>query len=192
MKKIAIFASGSGTNAENLANFFRLEEGVEVALIGTNKKNAFVLERAKKLGVPSLIFSNQTLQNETDFLISELRKASVDYLVLAGFLLKIPGKLIQEFPNKIINIHPALLPNYGGKGMYGMHVHEAVINSKDPISGITIHLVNEEYDKGRILHQAKCDVNESDSAETLAKKIHELEYEYFPKVVKDYIMANKK
>jgi len=187
MKKIAILASGSGTNAENLVNSFVNESNLQVCIIGTNKKDAYVIERAKKLGVPHFVFTNQTLRDNPASILDVFSQNDIDYLILAGFLLKIPALLIQRFPDRIINIHPSILPDYGGKGMYGMHVHEAVIKNNESMSGITIHLVNEEYDKGRILLQAQCNVEEDDTPENLAKRIHELEYKYFPKVVKDYI-----
>lgn len=181
MKKIniAIFASGSGTNAENIAIHFESHEFVRVKEILSNKKEAFVHQRAKKQGIPSRTFSRE------QFMDVSFRKTliDIDYIILAGFLWLIPKYLIKAFPNKIINIHPALLPKYGGKGMYGDKVHQAVIDGGEKESGITIHLVNEEYDKGKVLFQAKCDVEANDTPESLAKKIHELEYEHFPKVI---------
>ncbi len=187
-KKIAIFASGSGTNAENLTFQFQNFKEIEVSLILTNKKDAYVIERAKRLNVPFEVFKkSQLIDNNSEFILEILKKAEIDFIVLAGFLLKVPVSLIKAFPDKIINIHPALLPNYGGKGMYGHYVHEAVIRAKDPNSGITIHLVNEEYDKGEVLFQAKCEILPNDTAKELASKIHQLEYKHFPLVVKEYI-----
>lgn len=186
MTRIAIFASGSGSNAENIAHYFSNDPTAEVALILSNKKDAYVLERAKKLQIKALTFSrNQFL--ETDEILHYLVKNEINLIVLAGFLLKIPEKLIKSFPNKIINIHPALLPKYGGKGMYGDHVHQSVVKNKETESGITIHFVNENYDEGKIIFQAKCQISDSDDAADVAKKIHALEYEHFPKIIDQVI-----
>lgn len=181
---IAILASGSGTNAENIGNYFSKHDRIQVSHILSNKKDAYVHERAKKLRIPSSTFSKQEFKN--DAFLDQLQ--SIDYVILAGFLWLIPAYLIKAFPNKIINIHPALLPKYGGKGMYGHHVHKAIIDAKEIESGITIHLVNEEYDKGKILFQAKCKVTEDDSPDSLAQKIHALEHKYFPKIIEEYIL----
>lgn len=189
-KRIAIFASGNGSNAENIISKLKGDNFVEVAAILTNNANAFVIERAHKLNITCMVFSKSDFYTN-NIVIDFLKSNKVDYIVLAGFLWLIPQKLIALFPNKIINIHPALLPNFGGKGMYGMHVHEAVINSMEKHSGITIHLVNEAYDKGKVLFQAQCDVTDSETAETLAAKIHQLEYKYFPQVVIEYISQNE-
>lgn len=182
MNRIAIFASGSGSNAENIANYFSNNADVEVSLILTNNANAFVLERAKKLGIKSFVFSKSDFSN-TDQIVQKLQENDINWIVLAGFLLKIPQNLINAFPNKIINIHPALLPKYGGKGMYGDKVHQAVLENKESESGITIHYVNEHYDEGKIIFQAKCKVEATDTFEDVASKIHELEYKHFPEVV---------
>ena len=182
MKRIVIFASGSGTNAENLIKFFHNRENVSVIQILTNNPHAKVLERAKKLKVSALSF-NKIAFTETNDVLDVLKSANPDLIILAGFLWKFPEHILSEFPNKVINIHPALLPKYGGKGMYGMHVHEAIVNNKDKETGITIHYVNEQYDEGAIIFQAKCEVNASDSAQDVANKIHKLEMEHFPKVV---------
>ena len=184
--KIAIFASGSGTNAENLALNFQNSDDLEVSLILTNKKEAYVIERAKKLNIPVEIFKKSQLV-EGNYIINLLQQNKIDFIVLAGFLLKIPESLIAAYPEKIINIHPSLLPKYGGKGMFGQYVHQAVIAAGEKISGITIHLVNEEYDKGEILSQEKCEITPSDTADNLAHKIHQLEYKHFPRVVESYI-----
>ncbi|WP_436514430.1 phosphoribosylglycinamide formyltransferase [Ekhidna sp. To15] len=189
MKKIinlAILASGSGSNAENIAKYFEADTHIQVKMILSNKANAFVHERAKKLDIPSFTFNKEEFQN--DSFIKQLE--NIDYIILAGFLWLIPGYLVKAFPNRIINIHPALLPKYGGKGMYGNKVHEAVVASGEKESGITIHLVNEEYDKGKILFQAKCKVDPNDSPEELAQNIHALEYEHFPRVIEDYIQSH--
>lgn len=181
MYKIAIFASGSGSNAENIALYFKDNPNAEVGLILTNKRDAFVLERANKIGVESAVFSSEQLKSGE--LVNLLKSKGIDFIVLAGFLLKIPENLIAAFPNKIINIHPALLPKYGGKGMYGDAVHKAVVANREKESGITIHYVNEHYDEGAIIFQAKCVVTETDSYEDVANKIHQLEYEHFPRVI---------
>jgi phosphoribosylglycinamide formyltransferase 1 len=184
MTRIAIFASGSGSNAENIANYFSNNPSVEVSLILTNNPNAFVLERAKKLGIKSLVFNKEQFL-KTDEIVHFLLKNDINLIVLAGFLLKIPKNLIKAFPNKIVNIHPALLPKYGGKGMYGDKVHQSVIENKETESGITIHYVNEHYDEGEVIFQAKCEIAPTDTPNDLAAKIHELEYEHFPKVVEN-------
>lgn len=183
---LAILASGSGTNAENIINYFSEHPGIQVKEVLSNKVDAYVHERAKKLGVPSHTFSKAEF-NDTSFI---KRLVDIDYIILAGFLWLIPEYLIKAFPNKIINIHPALLPKYGGKGMYGLKVHEAVVANHEKESGITIHLVNKEYDKGKILFQAKCEVTDRDTAESVANKIHELEYQYFPSQIEKLILEN--
>ena len=186
MKRIAIFASGSGSNAENIAHYFKDNSDIEVSLILTNNSNAFVLERAKKLGIKSKIFTKQEFQ-KSDEIVQFLKKNDIKWIVLSGFLLKTPQNLLQAFPNKIINIHPALLPKYGGKGMYGDKVHKAVVENKETESGITIHYVNEHYDEGKIIFQAKCTVDKNDTFETVAQKVHALEYEHFPKVIEGVV-----
>jgi len=186
MKKIAIFASGSGTNAENLINYFSNEKSVTVSLVLTNKPDAYVLERARKLSVKSVIFDRVDFYGSTGVL-DILKKEEIDFIVLAGFLWLVPAEIIGEYRDRIVNIHPALLPDYGGKGMYGSRVHEAVISNGEKQSGITIHFVNEVYDAGDIIFQASCDINREDSPESLAQKIHELEYKHFPIVVKEVI-----
>ena len=182
MKRIVIFASGSGTNAENLIKFFHNRENASVIQILTNNPHAKVLERAKKLNVSALSF-NKIAFTQTEDVLNILKSSQPDLIVLAGFLWKFPEFILSQFPYKVINIHPALLPQYGGKGMYGMHVHEAVVLNKEEETGITIHYVNEHYDEGAIIFQAKCKVNTSDSAQDVANKIHTLEMEHFPKVV---------
>ena len=186
MTRIAIFASGSGSNAENIANYFSNSQNVKVSLVLTNNPNAFVLERAKKLGIEALVFDKSSFQ-KTDNILQFLIKKDINLIVLAGFLLKIPENITNSFPNKIINIHPALLPKYGGKGMYGDHVHKAVVEHNETESGITIHYVNEHYDEGKVIFQAKCDVLPTDSYENLTSKIHSLEYEHFPKVIESVL-----
>ena len=187
MINVALFASGSGTNAENLINYFSTSKEVKIKLVVTNNAEAGVVKRAEAHKKNIQIISKQALTNYTEQIIDFLQTEKVDLIVLAGFLLKIPGKLIQAFPNRIINIHPALLPKHGGKGMYGYNVHKAVIDVKEKESGITAHYVNEEYDKGATILQAMCKVDENETPETLAEKIHELEYFYFPKAVEKVI-----
>ncbi|WP_298755877.1 phosphoribosylglycinamide formyltransferase [uncultured Psychroserpens sp.] len=186
MKRIVIFASGSGTNAENLIKFFHNRENASVIQVLTNNPHAKVLDRAKKLKISALSFNRMAFTGTNDVL-HILKSAQPDLIILAGFLWKFPEHILKEFPNKVINIHPALLPKYGGKGMYGMHVHETIIANKEKETGITIHYVNEHYDEGTIIFQAKCDVQTSDSAQDVAHKIHELEMEHFPKVVEQLL-----
>ncbi len=179
-KKIAIFASGSGTNAQNIIEYFSNNQNVVVDSLWSNNPNSFALERAEKLGVDNLVFNREELYN-TRKVVKKLQDRKVDLIVLAGFLWLIPANLIQNF--KIINIHPALLPKYGGKGMFGSNVHKAVVANKEKESGISIHFVNEKYDEGQIIFQAKCAVLPEDTAEDVAKKVHQLEYSHFPKVI---------
>ena len=186
-KNIAIFASGSGTNAENLIRYFQENDSVRVSLVLSNKVDAFVLERACRLGVPSGVFSKEEW-NSGEGILGLLREYEIDFIVLAGFLLRIPESLLHAYPDKIINIHPALLPKFGGKGMYGNKVHEAVIAAGEKESGITIHYINEHYDEGNILFQAKCPVLSTDSAEEVANKVHALEYQYFPVIVERVLL----
>ena len=186
-KNLAIFASGSGTNAENIVNHFKGNSDVGVKLILSNKKDAGALDRAKKLGIPSHVFSRPDFY-ENNNVLEVLKAHSVDWVVLAGFLWLIPDNLIKAFPDKIINIHPALLPKFGGKGMYGDRVHQAVIQAGEKDSGITIHLVNEKYDEGKILFQASCDIEKDETPQSLAAKIHQLEYAYFPQVIHDQVI----
>ena len=187
MVNIAIFASGSGSNAENLMQHFVGNNKVKISWIVTNKEDAGVVQRANKFRKGVQIISRYALENTTEKFIEFLKLEKVDLIILAGFLLKIPEKLVVAFPMRIINIHPALLPNYGGKGMYGMHVHNAVIAAGEKESGITVHFVNEEYDKGEIILQEKCFISKEDTPETLANKIHELEYKFFPLAVEQVI-----
>ena len=182
MKRIVIFASGSGTNAENLIKFFQDSDNASVIQVLTNNPHAKVLERAKKLKVSALSFNKIGLSH-TDDVLNILKTSKPDLIILAGFLWKFPEHILNVFPNKVINVHPALLPKYGGKGMYGMHVHEAIVANKETETGITIHYVNQYYDEGAIIFQAKCDVKPNDTAQDVATKIHELEMEHFPMVV---------
>ncbi|GLB48277.1 phosphoribosylglycinamide formyltransferase [Neptunitalea lumnitzerae] len=182
MKNVVIFASGSGSNAENIINYLEENTNFRVNLILCNNPKAFVLERAKKLNISALTF-NRTAFYTHNFVLETIKTAQPDLIVLAGFLWKFPENIIEAFPNKIINIHPALLPKYGGKGMYGDHVHNAVVANNETESGITIHYVNENYDEGAIIHQATCPVLPTDTADDVAAKVHELEYEHFPKII---------
>jgi phosphoribosylglycinamide formyltransferase-1 len=182
MKRIAVFASGNGTNAEAIVQYFAKSNQARVIAIFCNKPDAFVLKRAEKLALPAFVF------NRADFIdpngvLKQLQDLQVDWIVLAGFLWLVPQHLIAAYPQRIINIHPALLPKYGGKGMFGNRVHEAIIESGDSESGITIHYVNEHFDEGEIIFQAKCAITSGDTAESLAEKIHQLEHEYFPMTV---------
>lgn len=189
MVRIAILASGSGTNAENIVTYFKNNDRIEVATIISNKQDAYVLERAKRLGVDSMFFSKNDFEN-TSKVVQYLIEKKIDFVVLAGFLIRIPQNIINLYPQNIINIHPALLPKYGGKGMYGDNVHKAVVAAGEKESGITIHYVNEHYDEGAIIFQAKCEVNSGDSYEDVATKVHALEYEHFPKVIEE-LLENK-
>jgi len=178
-KKLAIFGSGSGSNAENICNYFAKSPDVEVVLICTNKIDAFIVKRANKLSIPICIFSKNELNNFVD-LHKKLESINVDIIILAGFLLKLPAQMVDSYPNRIINIHPSLLPKYGGKGMYGNNIHRAVIENKESESGISIHFVNQNYDEGEIILQEKCTISNNETIETLIQKIHKLEHNYFP------------
>jgi len=187
LKKIAIFASGSGTNAENIIKWFNNKTYLaEVAFVVTNNPKAGVINRCKRLSIPVFVINNVDFENGKS-LINFLKKNEIDWIVLAGFLRKINPNLIDEFADRIINVHPALLPNYGGKGMYGHFVHEAVIKAKEKESGITIHFVNQNYDEGAIFFQAKCILADGETADTLAAKIHSLEQAHFPKVLEQLL-----
>lgn len=186
MKRIVIFASGSGSNAENLIKFFHNSDSASVIQVLTNNPHAKVLERAKKLNVSALSF-NRMAFTKTNDVLNILKSAQPDLIILAGFLWKFPEFILREFPNKVINIHPALLPKFGGKGMYGHYVHEAVVAQKETETGITIHFVNENYDEGAVIFQKKCKVLPTDNADDVAKKIHLLEMEHFPKVVEELL-----
>lgn len=190
MTQLALFASGSGTNVQNIVETFNKPgSGIRASLVICNNPKAYVLERAERLGVEHhLIDKEYKLRDMPEkSLIQLLHERSIDYIILAGFLLKVPQELIDLFPDRIINIHPALLPKFGGKGMYGHHVHEAVIAAAEERSGITVHLVNEHYDSGRILFQASCAIESGETPESLAAKIHLLEQAHFPKAIADYI-----
>jgi phosphoribosylglycinamide formyltransferase-1 len=185
-KHIAIFASGSGSNAENISRFFSRHSSIEVCLFLTNKPDAPVIERAKNLGIPCHIFNREEFYT-TEKVVELLKKYDIDLVVLAGFLWLIPSNLLRNFPKRIVNIHPALLPKYGGKGMYGTRVHQSVIENHEKETGITIHFVNEEYDAGDIIFQAQCPVELNDTPESLAGKVHELEYRFFPEIIEKVV-----
>lgn len=180
--RIAIFASGSGTNAENLIRFFKKNDLAEVVLVISNKADAYVLKRAERESVPA-VYMDKEYRKSQQRVLQLLSDFDVNFIVLAGYLLLVPDWLTQQFANRIVNIHPSLLPKYGGKGMYGEFVHRAVIANKEEKSGITIHFINEHYDQGDVIFQAECPVLPDDTHETLAKRIHELEYKFFPEVI---------
>jgi phosphoribosylglycinamide formyltransferase-1 len=183
---IAIFASGSGTNAEEIMKFFQTDPDSRVSVLLSNNPNAYVLQRAKKYNVPSYVFNREQFKNPGEIL-GILSKHQVTHIVLAGFLWLVPDYLIKAFPGKIINIHPALLPKFGGKGMYGVKVHEAVKSAGERETGITIHLVNEHYDDGELIFQTRCPVLDTDTPEQIALKVHQLEYEHYPKIIASWI-----
>jgi phosphoribosylglycinamide formyltransferase-1 len=186
MSNIAIFASGSGTNAEEIIRYFSTKNNTKVTLILTNKREAYVLKRAANHNIPSVFFDHKDFYQNTTVL-DILSEHKIDLVVLAGFLWLVPENILNSYYKRIINIHPALLPSYGGKGMYGEKVHKSVIENGEKESGITIHYVNRDYDSGDIIFQARCKVEKDDTAETLASKIHALEYEYYPKVIEEVI-----
>ncbi len=184
--KIAIFASGKGSNADNIISYFKLNQKADVALIVSDNAAAGVLDVAEKNNIPVMVLSKEDRLNYASC-IKHLSKNEIDFIVLAGYLKKIPASLISQYPDKIINIHPALLPKYGGKGMYGANVHRAVIENKEKESGITIHFVDEVYDHGKIIFQEKCEIENGETIESLANKIHILEYKHFPQVIANVI-----
>ena len=190
MKRIVIFASGSGTNAENLIKFFNDRESASVVQVLTNNPQAKVIERCKKLNVNTLIFNKEDFSQSNDIL-NMLKSLNTDLIVLAGFLWKFPEFILKEFENKVINIHPALLPKYGGKGMYGKYVHQAILDNKEVETGITIHYVNENYDEGAIIFQTKCSIETADTIEDIATKIHKLEMYHFPRAVESLLFQNE-
>lgn len=184
VKRLAIFASGSGTNAENIIVYFSKNESIVVDSLWSNKPDSGALKRAEKFGVDAFVFNRHQLC-ESDEMVQKLKERGIDLIVLAGFLWLIPQNLINNF--KIVNIHPALLPEYGGKGMYGINVHRAVVENEDTESGITIHFVNPVYDDGKIIFQARCPVLPNDKPEDVAQKVHELEYKYYPSVIENLL-----
>lgn len=186
MTQIAIFASGTGSNARKIVEHFENSAEGRVALIASNRKDAPVLQFAAKEGIPALLLDRKSFY-ESRALLAEMEARSIDLIILAGFLWLVPAYLVEAFENRIINIHPALLPKFGGKGMYGRHVHEAVLAAREKESGITIHLVDTAYDRGKILFQAGCSVSDHDSPDTLARKVQQLEHLFFPQIIDQYI-----
>ena len=187
MKNITIFASGNGTNAERIVKYFMDNSKADVVLILSNKPDVGVLMRAKKLGIETVVFNRNTFYNTND-VVEILENNNTDLIVLAGFLWLVPDNILNNYRDRILNIHPALLPKYGGKGMFGHHVHEAVIGAGEKMSGITIHYVNEKYDEGQIIFQATCLVVPEDTQESIAQKVHKLEYEHFPKQIEKLVL----
>ena len=190
MRNLAIFASGSGTNAENIIKYFSNKKIANVSLVLSNKQDAKVLERAAKLKVPAKFFDRHDFY-ESETVLNYLKSYSINFIVLAGFLWLVPKNILTHYAGRIINIHPALLPLYGGKGMYGDKVHNAILENGETESGITIHYVNESYDDGNIIFQAKCKVSSEDTPESLARRVHELEYLHFPRVIEELIIQLK-
>ncbi|BDD03425.1 phosphoribosylglycinamide formyltransferase [Aureibacter tunicatorum] len=186
-KKIAILASGSGTNAQKIFETFESDDDVKVVALMSNKSDAYALKRAENFNIPTFVFNRE--DSNSGKLLERLNAYEVDLVVLAGFLWKIPDNITKVYKNRIINIHPSLLPKYGGKGMYGMNVHQAVVDAKEKESGITIHYVNEFYDEGEVIFQATCEVLPTDTPDSLAQKIHALEYANFPRVIKETLSA---
>jgi phosphoribosylglycinamide formyltransferase-1 len=184
---VAVLASGGGSNAEEIFKYFSNHPHVDITLTITNNPQAGVIERARKFDIPIVVFTNVEF-NEPDKVIRCLSEREVTHIVLAGFLLLIPGFLIRAYPDRIINIHPALLPKYGGKGMYGEKVHTAVKHAGDSSTGMTIHLVNENYDEGKVLFQAKCDIGNEDTPLEIARKVLKLEHEFYPRIIEQWIL----
>ena len=191
MKNIAIFGSGSGTNAENIIRYFAKSNRIRVVVVLSNKKEAGIHERATRLSVPSFTFSFAEFKDGGAILV-KLAEYHVNFIVLAGFLPLVSPVVIDAYPNRIINIHPALLPKFGGKGMYGAHVHEAIVAAKETQTGITVHYVNERYDEGTVIFQAVCPVLPDDTADDVAAKVHALEYEHFPRVIENLLSLKHK
>lgn len=187
-RNIAIFASGNGTNAENIIKYFSGNKDIKVKIVMANKTDAFVLERAHRLGIPTLYINREQWADATHIL-TLLHEQQIDFIVLAGFLARIPDALLHAYPNRIVNIHPSLLPKFGGKGMYGNKVHEAVVTAGETESGITIHYLNEHYDEGQIIAQYRCPVMPNDTPQDVAIRVHALEYEYYPKVIEQLLIA---
>lgn len=189
MKKIIVFASGNGSNFQNIADYFANNQLIKIELLISNKADAYVLERAKELDIPSMVITKNSFY-ETDEIVTVLKELNPDLIVLSGFLWLIPENIISAFEHKIINIHPALLPKYGGKGMYGMNVHKAIAENKESETGISIHYVSKEYDKGDLIFQTKCKLSPQDTPEMIAEKVHRLEYEFFPKTIQSLLLKS--
>ena len=190
-KRIAIFASGSGSNAQKIMEYFKKHQDAEIAIVLTNNSEAYVLQRADNFEIPTHVFSKEELYDSATIL-QLLKNLDIDIIVLAGFLWLIPANIIQQYPKRIINIHPALLPKYGGKGMYGDIIHETVIANHDHETGITIHYVNETFDEGEIIYQNKCVVEKTDTTEKLAYKVHQLEHLHYPRIIEDLLKKTEK
>ncbi|MBT0607051.1 phosphoribosylglycinamide formyltransferase [Aequorivita echinoideorum] len=190
-KRIVIFASGSGTNAQNIIEYFNKNGKAEVKMVLSNKKEAGVLQRARNFNVNAISFTKEELY-ASEKILDILKEINPHLIVLAGFLLKFPDTILNEFPNKVINIHPALLPKYGGKGMYGSFVHEAIHKNEELETGITIHYVNENYDEGAVIFQKTISISSDDTPQTIAQKVHKLEYENFPKVIENLLFSEEK
>jgi phosphoribosylglycinamide formyltransferase 1 len=186
--RIAVFASGSGTNAEEIFKYFKKHPDIEVVLLMTNNPNAFAIQRAKNYHIKAIVFDREQYR-DGEFIRKHLKDSGATHIVLAGFLWLIPGHLLESFPDRIINIHPALLPKYGGKGMYGAKVHEAVRAAGDLETGITIHLVNSQYDEGRILFQQRCPISSNHSPDEIAACVHKLEHEHYPRVIENWVLG---
>lgn len=187
MWNVTIFASGSGSNAENIFNYFKDSKLVRVGLLITDNPKAFVIERCRRHSVPCLVLSKRLI-DDTDFMLGVLRDFRTNFVVLAGYIKLVPDYIVAAFDQRIVNIHPSLLPKHGGKGMYGSRVHQSVLDSGDKESGITIHFIDNDYDRGSVIFQAKCPVLPDDTADSLAQRVHALEYEYYPKVIEDTII----
>lgn len=187
MWNVTIFASGSGSNAENIFNYFKDSKLARVGLLITDNPKAFVIERCRRHSVPCLVLSKRLI-DDTDFMLGVLRDFRTNFVVLAGYIKFVPGYIVAAFDQRIVNIHPSLLPKHGGKGMYGSRVHQSVLDSGDKESGITIHFIDNDYDRGSVIFQAKCPVLPDDTADSLAQRVHALEYEHYPKVIEDTII----
>lgn len=188
MKKLLLFASGTGTNVDNIIRYFEHHPDIAVVGVFSNNPEARVLTIAKQHQVPSYVFSRTDLNEGV--VLSKINELQPDLIVLAGFLWKMPETIVQEYPNRIVNIHPALLPKYGGKGMYGMKVHQTILENKEPVTGITIHYVNEHYDEGEFIHQQQIGIEECQTPEAIADKVHQLEQEHYPKVIEKILKPN--
>jgi phosphoribosylglycinamide formyltransferase 1 len=189
IKHIAIFASGNGSNFQHIAEYFSGRADIEISALYCNKADAYAVLRAATLGIPVVVFGREQFYNTSE-IPDDLHTRQIDWIVLAGFMWLVPQNILRSFRNRVVNIHPALLPKHGGRGMYGMRVHEAVIEAGDSESGITIHIVNEHYDEGQIVFRATCPVIKGDTAENIAQKIHQLEYKYYPRVIEELLQKN--
>jgi phosphoribosylglycinamide formyltransferase-1 len=187
MKRIAVLGSGNGSNAENIYRYFQGSKKISVVCFYTNNKAAYIVKRAEKIGIPCFFLTKELL-SDADRAKALFKRLNVDYLVLAGFLIKIPRGIISLYPNKILNIHPSLLPKYGGKGMYGDNVHKAVLKNKEANSGITVHYVNNDYDKGEVVFQKSVSLKKHETKKSLKEKVHALELEFFPKIIEMIIL----